>query len=531
VAPAPGRATERPRLPAVVRPAAHRDSTEGLPIATVTVVPHEVYDPVPEGRIARFHRLANELHICTRASTVREQLLFRPGDRWSDAIGAETARNLRALDFLEPRRIAAARRGDSVDVTVETRDFWTTSPEVNLESSGGHHYGSIGLTERNLLGFGKSVSLAYRQETTGRSRLFAYDDPAVFGSRHQLRYTAGRGSEGATDAIGFALPFYSLETPMSYGEMWGRSTSVTRLYNAGAEAANFDERHETGQIFWGYRMPNSVPVERVQYSFEIDDRRFGPSRLTPGAPQAFAGGEDNLRIHRVAAEWSWWKPRYVELLDIDRMDRIEDFDLGPRVAFKAGVAPRAFGSTTDEGYTRGRLGAGADTRAGFGWFRAEGSSRYAPEAREILGSLDARWYALPVRGHTLVAAAYGTAGTRTERDYQAIVGGLTGLRAYPIEAVAGRRLWRFNLEERWLFSPPEWQLLRLGSAAFYDAARAWGLGAGGTGWYKDAGIGLRIGLPQFGLTEVVRIDVAWTIDPPIDGRHAPVLSFGSSQAF
>ena len=73
--------------------------------------------------------------------------------------------------------------------------------------------------------------------------------------------------------------------------------------------------------------------------------------------------------------------------------------------------------------------------------------------------------------------------------------------------------------------------MTVGAVVFTDAARAWGPGAGGADWFVASGVGLRIVLPQWSLGQVMRVDVAWPIEPSRDGRHKPVLSFGSSQAF
>jgi hypothetical protein len=44
-------------------------------------------------------------------------------------------------------------------------------------------------------------------------------------------------------------------------------------------------------------------------------------------------------------------------------------------------------------------------------------------------------------------------------------------------------------------------------------------------------VGLRIALPQWSLGQVMRIDVAWPVEPTRDGQRNAVLSFGSSQGF
>jgi len=145
--------------------------------------------------------------------------------------------------------------------------------------------------------------------------------------------------------------------------------------------------------------------------------------------------------------------------------------------------------------------------------------------------LEARWYTTWTRDHVLVLAALAAEGSRVARDYQLVVGGLNGLRAYPVQAVAGHELVRLNAEERWRLPFDFGGLLRLGAAAFYDAARAWGPGADATSWFNAAGVGVRLAPPRSALGPVFRVDVAWPVSPTRDGERAAVLTFGSSQAF
>jgi len=504
---------------------------EGAPIRRVAIQPRRIFDPVPPGRLAGFYRTANALHVRTRPRTIRQLLLFGPGDPWSADRAAENMRRLRSLDFLTPVAITPAWAGDSVDVEVVTRDTWTTSPEFNIESSSGVHKGTVAFTERNFFGLGKSVSLAYRDEPAGISRTLSADDPAVFGSRLGIGVEAGTGSAGVTNGLVVGVPFYAEDTPHSYGVAWGRATSVTRLYSGGEEAAQFDERVESTELMWGRGRRQEGTIVRGIGSFLIKDRRMGPSRLEPGAPPDFDGVEDNLKLRRVAGELRLWRPHFVEKTGVERMTGIEDFDLGPTAAIKLGVSPRFLGGTADEAYGRFEVDAGAQTPFGFGWVRSSAESRWRWTPIEIVRRLDARWIVQGPLSHTFVLAAHGVQGERVPRDFQVATGGLNGLRAYPVHELSGRRLWRFNAEDRWILGREYWDLITVGAAAFYDGARAWGPGAGGTDWHHDVGAGLRFALPHSSLNQVVRLDVALPIAPTRDGRREPVLSFGSSQAF
>ena len=128
-------------------------------------------------------------------------------------------------------------------------------------------------------------------------------------------------------------------------------------------------------------------------------------------------------------------------------------------------------------------------------------------------------------------AALGTGGRRTARDFQLVVGGLNGLRAHDVHALAGDRLWRLNAESRWLIGRELLHLVSLGAAGFWDAARTSGPGSDGFPWQHDVGLGMRLSPARSALSRVARFDVAWRVSPSGSGLREAVFSFSSSQAF
>ena len=519
---------------AVQPPGAARDSTraQGLPIRSVRIEPRNIFEPLPPGHLRPFYHLANHLHVRTRARTIREQLLFGPGDVWDEEVGRETRRNLRALGYLFPDEVVAVPENDSVDVWVRTRDAWTTAVEFNIESSGGQRYGSVGVTERNLLGLGKSLAFSRRVEPSGVSRSIALGDPAVLGSRFGFHFEAGTGSGGAINRVSLGVPYYSLETPASYLVRWTRSTSVMQLYRGPQVAADLDERFEETEVQWGRGRYQEGTVTRGLLSVLVRDRRLGPSRLlVTDAPPDFDGGEENLHLRRFAAELRIWHPHFLEMRDVDRMTGIEDFDVGAATSIKIGVAPRFLGSTANEAYANLTLNLGTETPLGFGWARGSLESRFRWTPIETLRKLNARWVTAPYARQRLILNVEGLSGERMARDFQMSIGGLNGLRAYPVRQLTGTRGWRLAAENRWVPRHTDTQLVALGAALFCDAGRVWGPGAAGTGWHTDAGVGLRLATPRTSMRDVVRFDVAFPLDPVPGGRRRAVFSFGSSQAF
>ena len=108
--------------------------------------------------VGRLGRTVARLHVRTRESVVRRELLFAAGDTVDTLAIAESLRRLRALAFLAHAEIDARRCSSTVSqtlaLTVLTRDSWTTRPDLKTGSGS-----RIGLTERNLLGTGRAVSL------------------------------------------------------------------------------------------------------------------------------------------------------------------------------------------------------------------------------------------------------------------------------------------------------------------------------------------------------------------------------------
>ena len=507
-------------------------ATEGLPIRRVEIVVHNLYDPLPPGRLRPLYRLANALHLKTRDGTVRNQLLFQPGDRWSEARGRESARALRSLGIIEPSPFIVTRVGDSVDVELHTRDDWTTQPEFAIESAGGEGFTNIAMVERNVLGFGKTVNFSYRETPEGITRSASYHDPNLFGSRMRLAAAAGTGTDGASQGFDAAVPFYSEDAPLAYGVRWSLITSVARLFRDGQESAVFDRRIEETEVHWGRGTKRGKTVLRLSGSFMVRDRRFGASRVQPEAPQEFVGGEENLHQRQFGIEGRWWRPDFGEWQGVDQLGGVEDIDFGESITLMAGYSPHWLGANADEGFAGVRLGAGGRVGSGaFGQVHVELTSRLRHDPVESIARIRARWVQGLVPGHTVVVGGMGVASHRPARDFQVILGGLDGLRSFPVRALAGQEAWRVNAEHRWWVAHDFLQLVSIGMVGFYDLGRTAGAGAIDTRWRQDTGFGVRIALPRSGQDRVARLDVAWPVSPRTGESRGPVFSFGSGQAF
>jgi hypothetical protein len=505
---------------------------DGRVVRRLDIVPRAIFDPLPEHG-GGFYVLANRVHVRTRRSTVRGALVLREGSRWTEARRAESERHLRALGFLVPDSVSASPVGrDSVDVRVVTHDNWTTSPEFSIESGGGQHYGSFSFIERNFLGLGTSLTLGYRQDVSGISRVASVDDNELFGSHWRGRLAASRGSAGRSESAMLMLPFWAEDAPRTLGGNASRDDAETDLFSGGRLAAHVAGRYERADVVWGAGRLVDGTIERIIASFEVRDRTLGRPVLYEGAPAAFARDPEKLRVRRLAGELRLSRPHFLVRRGVELMDRAEDIDVGAGIYLKGGFAPAAFGSSVDEGFARVRVDLGHDAgRAGFGLLKAGAQSSYRGGVQELQGDVSARWVQQPRERWTGVVAATGIAGHNMPADFQLTLGGLTGLRAFPVHELTGTQVWRGNAELRWIGVRDWLRLVSVGAAGFWDAGRAWGPGSEERSWHHDVGFGLRLSLPHSALNAVARFDVAWPVSPAPDGRRGPAYSFGSGQAF
>ena len=160
-----------------------RDSiraSAGQLIRAVYILPLGLAAPMDELSIVRL------MHATTRAGTIRNLILFAPGDTLDSLVVAETMRVLQHTRFLADAGLSIARctDGRGLAVTVTTRDAWSVRATLKLPAGSGAS--AVALEESNLLGTGRSARV-YTRTDNGRTGVGAsYTDPWLGGSRSSL---------------------------------------------------------------------------------------------------------------------------------------------------------------------------------------------------------------------------------------------------------------------------------------------------------------------------------------------------------
>jgi outer membrane protein assembly factor BamA len=194
----------------------------------------DIFDPDEQGWIAR---VANALHVQTRASTVRRELLFRAGQPYDSARIAESERNLRALGVFRRVRIDTVRTDSGLVARVLTKDGWSTKADWRFRSAGGEVAFTIGLVEDNLLGTASSAAVRYRKNPDRTSVTLALRRPRLFAGTVGLGLTYEDRSDGRVSGLALERPFYSLTSSSGFRfDAEDRDERVLRFFD-GANVA------------------------------------------------------------------------------------------------------------------------------------------------------------------------------------------------------------------------------------------------------------------------------------------------------
>lgn len=99
---------------------------QGAVIGVIELDVRQIFDEHDPRENSGLYHVADQLHARTKQSTIRAQLLFRPGDKYQGRLLAETERNLRALGYLYDAAVVPVDYVEGkVTIRVITKDVWT----------------------------------------------------------------------------------------------------------------------------------------------------------------------------------------------------------------------------------------------------------------------------------------------------------------------------------------------------------------------------------------------------------------------
>jgi hypothetical protein len=488
----------------------------GARVGRIEFIVGSVFDTTDREENAALPRLANQLHIRTRQSTIESLLLFHSGDAYSGRSLQESERILRTTRYLYDARVRPVAWHDgTVDVEVRTRDVWTLNPGLSFGRSGGKNTSGVEIEELNLLGLGTQLSLGFKSGIDRNSTTLRYVDRQLFGTWWGLTLEASDNSDGRAHEFALDQPFYALDTHRAAGMSARDGTRVDSQYDLGEIVNQFEthERFATAYRGWSAGLNQNGGVHRLTAGITFDDHDFDAA--ADSAHSNFIPADRRLVYPWLGYEWL--QDRFLKARNRDQIEKTEDFYLGWRFDAQAGFASVSFGSDRDAGILSADLSKGFQPgpRHTVLWSASVSSRLEHGDWVNALAGMSARYYFRQSPRRLFFTALQVDASSKLDADSQVLLGGDNGLRGYPLRFQAGEGRWLVTAEQRAFTDWYPFRLFNVGGAVFFDAGRTWGdnpLGTPSQGVLKDIGIGLRLGNSRSALGNILHIDIAFPLD-------------------
>jgi hypothetical protein len=549
---------------------------EGVDIVTLDVF--ERRDPIPNVLL----RFVNWFHVTTKKYVIEREVLLNPGERYSQALVDETARNLRGFSQLSlvlcvPLEGSAPGR---VRLLVITKDVWSLRLNNSFTYEDGRlQYLLLQPAEINLAGTHQEILGNFVLDPATIQVGGAYVIPRLAGSHIAASISANAilnrdtgHAEGTSGAFTYQQPLWSTLAEWAWGGSMSWDYEISRRFIGGL-FTDFDPSKDqcvTATVQSGtaadpkrceYRtdaLAGSYAVTRSWGSAFKHDLSVGVSAnrriyttndlsvFSPAEQVAF--DQALVPVSDVAigpyVEYHDYSSRFVDVLDVETLGLTENFRRGHEILLHVAPITTAFNSSRNyvnvfasaaytvpigDGLVGGVVQSNVEVTTG----APAASVAKNPGAGDRIpdGSIEAGLHITTPRfkiGRLVFDADF----VDRYKDYlntQSSLGGDTRLRGYPSGSFVGQNFVAANLEYR--SRPFELFSVQLGGALFFDAGDAFNEFSQ-IRLKQGAGFGLRVLFPQLERT-VMRIDWGFPLTkgvlPPQSFPGDIVVTFG--QAF
>ncbi|MBX7099071.1 MAG: hypothetical protein K1X89_15275 [Myxococcaceae bacterium] len=508
---------------------------QGKLIEQVVVTTEEIISPT----LDPWPQFLNWIHVRSRESMVRREVLLEPGAVYDEDRARETERILRGLFIFAVAKVVAAQgEHGGVTLVVVTKDRWSLRFNSEFLYSGGVlQYLRLRPTEENFLGRNTQVSLDFILRRDVFQLGQAFTDRRGLGSDLTISENAllifNRGTGALEGTVGSAFvgkPLLNLSQPWAFGVSGNWNVRRRRIFRGASvwQLPYPDDSASGGSVPYVYDVREGGGSASVTRSFGLTTKvnltgavggylhQYTPPPGGALTDEQRAWLVDNYLPRSENALYGYvslsaYPVNYVTLRDIDSFQLTEDYHLGPFVSAAARWA-------VPTPWTSHFIEVGATVR--YRWL-LEGdllTIGAAGVARAVPGKgIFNRHWALelsnvspPFEGGRFVTRLYFE-GLAYDLDHgRFLLGSESGLRGAPAESLSGTKKLLGNVEYR--TRAFVWNTVVVGFVLFYDVGSAYDATVVLT---HTMGIGTRILLPQVN-QDVIRIDFGMVLGG--DGR-------------
>lgn len=482
----------------------------GKTIRHINIYRLSVFDEADPRENNLLFRLLNRVHIRTRESVIRKQLLFKQGDRLDIRLAQESERLLRRRVYLVDALIIPEHIcGNNIDLAVITRDSWALEITAGVSEEGNQTATSWGARSTNLLGTGDFASISYQSSPERDKVRYQYTSPHLFGSRLQTRLYYSDNSDGSEREFTLNHPFYSQNTPIAYGFTTKKILFRQALKQQNDTVLSFEKSEVLNEAFVGYSPEWSRHSQHTQ-------------RIMVGIRQQKDEVSTIPSHHRPTRQYPWLSYSFTEnhfdkFRNINQLHKTEDLNIGKHfytqwgmnktmVTFDTRYSDTLFSKQNPKHLSAYTIGAKGTylTKA----HQHENTTAYASFAYHYLVSGQQRW-------HTRWRYDQGF-GLTADESLSFTDNHI--LRGYPSGYQFGNKRFMGSVEHRIFYDYHLFNLFRIGQVSFLDVGRAWGTtparkpNAPTNKAIYDIGFGLRFSSTKSRVKNVVHADIAFPLN-------------------
>ena len=482
---------------------------EGKIIRSITFKPIDVFDEEDPKENNRLYLFMNQLHFTTHSNVVESQLLFKVGDRLAKQSIHESERILRERKYFTNAYILPESVcGNEVDLLVVTQDAWVLEPQFSFSQKSGDTASGVGISDGNIFGTGNALSITYSQNEQRSGISYEFNNPYFLNKPISVRAEYEDTSDGRNTLINVARPFYSLETPWSTGIRLEDISLIDMIRSRGEVVNEF--RHQTliSEVFFGKATDiHSDYTQRWLVGFTTEEEKFFSTEDTlQGIPL------DNKAVYPWL-EYQYLENKFGVFKNVNQIQRTEDVALGQNFSLRLGFGGKSLDNPDEVVRFKGNyinIMDVADHHILEYGVKIDGRQHLQLEGLDSMTLMNHisynyfqddknRWY---------VRFDYDI-GQDLAQYEELTVGGITGLRGYPVDYSRGDKRYVFTLERRYFTDLHILNLLRVGLVAFVDVGKAWGLeNQPYSPLLSDVGVGLRLSSTKIRVGNIVHIDIA-----------------------
>lgn len=505
-------------------------TNDKLKITEIVVRVKPIFDNPEPGFLGWVYETANRLHINTREKVVRKDLLFQVGDSLQLDQLAATERRLRGRRYYSDARVMLDPAcEDGARIIVEVKEVWTLEPTLQFSKSSENASFGFGLEETNFLGLGTTIAVARFSDDFREGTLIKYTDPNTGFYQSEFDLRLANNDDGYSRQLRLNKPFLALETQYAGGISLLAIEQDDTLYQQTLEIDRYQRETESVGLFFGSIMgavtQNSVSRWLVGYEWQTN--KYNNALNTQN--DSFVPRDTQISYPWL--ELQWLEHEFVEMTNLEEMNRIEDINLGLESFVRLGWSDSSENNLNSRLFLR--VGLSQYLRLGkphtFKWsglFDGLVDVDNLSDVRDGLMGFSFSYFWRPAFFSGRSQSFMHVSDTRVlqpEGNRFLQIGGVNGARGYPSRFFFGDRRQVITLEQRFFGKKEYYSLFYLGSAVFFDAAKVWGENATGlpnNNWLQSAGFGLRISTNRLGGSDgggnsTMHIDYAVPVNPAL----------------